>query len=131
MPVNIADSLVQYDPASTSFLQVVAPIGEKCSRVTATSGREAYTIEAAICADGKAFDPMVVFKGKHTMANWGMDASFKGNFTVSDSGWMNAEIFHNWFEWFSKEVTARPLLLIMDGHSSHLSYNTIKLVSII
>ena len=98
--------------------------------MTATSGREAYTIEAAICADGKAFDPLVVFKGKHTMSNWLSDARFKGNITVSDSGWMNGEIFYNWLEWFAKEVTARPLLLIMDGHSSHLTFNTIKLVSI-
>ena len=39
---------------------VVARSGEKCSRVTATSGREAFTIEAAISAAGDLMDPLVV-----------------------------------------------------------------------
>ena len=58
------------------------------------------------------------------MANWGLDANFLRNFTVSDSGWMTAEVFQSSFAWFAREVTAQPLLLIMDGHSSHLNYST-------
>ena len=94
----------------------------------ATSGREAYTVEAAVCADGTFLPPSVLFKGKNIMSQWG-ECVFTGRLAVTETGWMNSGAFHNWFKWFATEVTARPLLLIMDGHSSHLSYSTIDLVS--
>ncbi|CAI8040804.1 hypothetical protein GBAR_LOCUS22690, partial [Geodia barretti] len=34
---------------------------------------------------------------------------------VTDSGWMTKEIFLQWFQ------PARPVLLIQDGHYSHIS----------
>ena len=40
---------------------------------------------------------------------------------VSDNGWMNTQVFHQWFEKFCSQVTERPLLIIFDGYLSHIS----------
>ena len=91
------------------FEQIVAPRGEKASRVTATSGREAFTIEAAVSAAGDILEPLVLFKGVHVMSNW-YHKDFKGTVDVSKNGWITGEMFHKWFKYFCRMVTARPLL---------------------
>ena len=42
---------------------------------------------------------------------------------LSDSGWVDSEIFESWFtnHFLVYAPPARPLLLLMDGHSSHFS----------
>ena len=108
------------------MFQIVAPRGERASRVTATSGREAFTVEAAISAARDVLEPLVVFKGVYAMSAW-QNANFKGRVAVSKNGWMTSEIFSAWFKYFAETVTARPILLVCDGHSSHLNYETLKL----
>jgi len=44
---------------------------------------------------------------------------------VSENGWMTTEVFEEWFTHFSREVKERPLLLVFDGHLSHVSVNVI------
>jgi hypothetical protein len=49
-------------------------------------------------------------------------------FMVSDSGWMNKEIYLEWFRHFIQRIPpTRPVLLIQDGHSSHISIELIEL----
>ena len=40
---------------------------------------------------------------------------------LSDSGWMESEIFHQWFthHFLVHAPPVRPLLLLLDGHSMH------------
>ena len=38
---------------------------------------------------------------------------------------MTTEVFHEWFTHFSRNVTERPLLLIFDGHLTHVSVEVI------
>ena len=40
---------------------------------------------------------------------------------------MTTKIFHDWFTKFLNEVETRPLLLLFDGHLTHLSLATIDL----
>lgn len=44
-----------------------------------------------------------------------------------DNGWMTREVFNNWLKIFIERITQRPILLIFDGHTSHLGLETIKL----
>ena len=47
-------------------------------------------------------------------------------FSVSDSGWMEAANFTQWFEKMFVHFTARaPVVLIFDGHHSHISIELI------
>ena len=41
-------------------------------------------------------------------------------------GWMDTEVFAEWFERFSNQITERPLLLLFDGHMTHVSLGVIK-----
>lgn len=42
-------------------------------------------------------------------------------YAATESGWMTTQVFQSWFEAFLLRVTERPLLIIFDGHKTHLS----------
>ena len=50
------------------------------------------------------------------------------HYNVSDSGWMNGDIFTDWFQnhFLIHAPAMRPLLLLLDGHSSHYNWNAIR-----
>ena len=47
---------------------------------------------------------------------------------MSDSGWMDQELFFNWFanHFLKHAVSAWPLLLMLDGHSSHYTLELVQ-----
>ena len=48
-------------------------------------------------------------------------------FQCSDSGWVNTELFIQWFKFFLNVIPpARPVLLLLDGHASHVSIDVIE-----
>ena len=48
-------------------------------------------------------------------------------FHCSDSGWVNTELFLTWLQFFAQSIPpSRPVLLILDGHSSHVSIQAIE-----
>ena len=107
--------------------KVIAPKGKKASRTTATSGREAVTVMAGISADQTVLPPFIVFKGKYLMSGWYTPHSYPGTtMTATESGWMTSEAFFNWFVKFCTTVNQRPLLIIMDGHNTHVTYQVIQ-----
>lgn len=61
---NVDETNLYLDPKQT---RVVAPRGEKASRTTATSGREAITVLAGISAAGETLPPFVIFKGVYML----------------------------------------------------------------
>ena len=82
----------------------------------------------AVCnAAGKALDPVIIFGGKNMQSTWKSDKALpKTYYRRSDNGWMTTEIFLGWFQKFSEEVKERPLLLIYDGHLTHISIELIE-----
>ncbi|XP_068217852.1 uncharacterized protein [Palaemon carinicauda] len=49
-------------------------------------------------------------------------------YAVSEKGWMTTPIFEDIFKYFVDETKERrPLLLILDGHTSHTSIATVEL----
>ena len=58
---NVDETNLFTDPCKT---KVVAPKGKKAARVTATSGRQAYTVMAGISAAQEKLAPLIIFKGK-------------------------------------------------------------------
>ena len=49
----------------------------------------------------------------------------------SDSGWMKAKLFDAWFrkQFLRYAPASRPLILVLDGHSSHYCPDTLKLAA--
>ena len=86
------------------------------------------TVLAVCSADGKALDPLIVFKGNSLQTTWlGLESLKDTYFTASNNGWMTTKIFHDLFTKFGETVETTPLLLLFDGHLTHLSLATIDL----
>ena len=47
---------------------------------------------------------------------------------MSNSGWINGELFDQWFHYhfLPHAPASRPLLLLLDGHSSHFTPSVIR-----
>ena len=47
---------------------------------------------------------------------------------ASEKGWINTELFDSWFDdlFLPSAVAARPLLLLLNGHSTHYQLDVIK-----
>ncbi|RAL65322.1 hypothetical protein DID88_000890 [Monilinia fructigena] len=93
-----------------------------------TAGKQEW-ITAFECVDaaGKALSPMVIFKAQNTNSAWiPKDTPQSWQFSTSTNGWTSNSHGLEWlkrvFEPESKKVSGdRPRLLIMDGHSSHIT----------
>lgn len=71
---------------------------------------------------------MVIFAGKtfnHTLSKGQIPGTLYG---VSDSGWMDHELFALWFSshFLQHAILSRPLLLLLDRHSSHYTLDLIQ-----
>ena len=78
-------------------------------------------------AAGRVLDPLIVVAGKNLQSTWRGDRALPGTFYgISQSGWMTTEVFAEWLEKFTALVKERPLLLILDGHLTHVSIRAIE-----
>ena len=63
-------------------------------------------------------------------STWQGEKAFpKRWYGISETGWMTSEVFGSWFEMFSATVKTRPLLLIYDGHLTHVTVGPLILSS--
>ncbi|KAJ8941044.1 hypothetical protein NQ318_015521 [Aromia moschata] len=70
----------------------------------------------------------VAARGQNLWSTWkGKNDLENTCYAASDKGWMATVIFNSWFEKFCNMVPQRPLLVIMDGHVTHLDVGTIEL----
>lgn len=122
---NLDETYFSLDPAR---VKGVSAVGQKVHRNIEGSGKENMTVMACISASGACRPPLVIYQGKNLWSTWkGTNESVKVDYAVSEKGWMTTEIFNSWFEKFCKDVKERPLLIILDGHVSHLDKATIDL----
>ena len=107
-------------------------IHERGSRyVSAVTGQGKTQITILACGNGSgyALPPYVVFDRKtlkHELTKGEVPGTVYG---LSASGWMDTELFKEWFlqHFFKCAQSSRPLMLMMDGHSSHYSLEMIKI----
>ena len=114
-------------PTDAGRCKVIAPKGEVANKITSGAGHENITVLPACNASGKAIDRLVIFTGKSFQSSWkGKSPLPNTMYGVSDNGWMNTQVFHQWFEKFCSQVTERLLLIIYDEHLSHISISLIE-----
>jgi hypothetical protein len=123
---NCDESGFRSDPTTT---KVVTARGLPAKRVTGGNARKTTTVLACVSADGNKLPPLILHKGKRLWNNMFGDAGYTGtSYAVSDNGWMTEDVFLNWFKnQFIIQVTERPVLLLYDGHLSHVGVSLIKL----
>ena len=125
---NCDETVLAFNPPC---FKVIDEKGSK-SLCNVTSGdKSKATVLAFVNAVGIAYPPMVIFglKTYNTLLSKGEVPGT--TYALSENSWINSEVFRHWFEeHFLKLIpSTRPILLLLDGHSSHYSPATIQLAA--
>ena len=105
--------------------------GVKNPSVFTSTGKAQITVVGCVSASGVSIPPMVIWDRKTLSPELARGEVPGTIYGLSASGWMDMELFKIWFRrhFLNYAPAARPLLLLMDGHSSHYCLDTIKLAS--
>lgn len=123
---NLDECGINHDP--TRCKAVAGTEQKGIHRTNQGSGRENTTAMACVSANGRNLAPLFIFKAQKLWSSWKGSSDLDGTFySVSESGFINSDIFFDYFKLFCKEVTQRPLILLLDGHVSHLDFRTVQL----
>ncbi len=73
--------------------------------------------------------PIVIFDAKNLNHHWTADEIPGTKYGLSDKGWITSELFEGWLveHFLEHAVSRRPLLLLLDGHSTHYQPEIIRL----
>ena len=106
----------------------VAVRGQKHVHVINSGNKTHISVLACVSASGYALPPMVVFQRKTLIPQLTTDEVSGTIYGLSASGWMDRELFQEWFHrhFLQHTPSTRPLPLILDGHSSHYSLEFIR-----
>lgn len=119
-------------PLSPEGIKVVAKVGSKSvSCISGADTKTQITVLGCACANGTTIPPFIIFDRK-TLSPEMTTGEIPGTiYGLSNKGWINSELFRDWFlQHFIPSVPSiRPLLLIMDGHSSHYCPDAIRMAA--
>lgn len=115
---NMDESGMPLDPRPPN---IIAKRGQKKVRYRVSGKKEQITILGCANAIGQAIPPMVIFEGKYLNYQWTNNEVPGTYYGMSGKGWTDQELFSKWLKnhFLKYAVAGRPLLLLMDGHSSH------------
>uniref|UniRef100_A0A1X7SKR4 HTH CENPB-type domain-containing protein n=3 Tax=Amphimedon queenslandica TaxID=400682 RepID=A0A1X7SKR4_AMPQE len=109
--------------------RVVMKLGRRTvySLTSAEKGRT-HTVVACVSATGFVLPPLMVYPRKRPVPdNFKEGAVPNTSFHTSENGWINSNIFLEWLKFFVANIPpTRPVLLIQDGHISHVSIEAIE-----
>ena len=92
--------------------------------------KEQITCLCAANAAGDVLPPMHVFAGERVRYNPMANCVPNAYFGHSTNGWITTELFFGWLaNHFAKLVTVRPVVLLVDGHSSHIDLEVSRFCS--
>jgi len=109
--------------------RVIARRGQK----KVTSGNKSQlTVIACVSASGQYIPPFVIFDAKNLNMKWRNGEVVGTSYGLSSNGWVDSELFRDWLSdhFLAHVVGARPLLLLLDSHSSHYQLQLIEYVGI-
>ncbi|CAM4850763.1 unnamed protein product [Rotaria magnacalcarata] len=95
------------------------------------SGKQYTTALIGISAAGQVMSPFIIYSGKTLMNTWCRGGPDGSRYAVTKKGWIDSRSFEFWLREMFIPATKhlnRPLLLIMDGHNSHINVNIIQLL---
>ena len=108
---------------------VLARKGQRKVRYRTSGNKSQVTVIGCINAAGQAIPPFVIFDAKSLNMEWTKGEVVGTTYGLSSRGWVDMELFKGWFSdhFLNYAVSARPLLLLLDGHSSHYNPEAIRL----
>ena len=97
-------------------------------RVIASEKGKNHTIVACGSASGHVIPPMIIFPRVRVPSHFAADCPPGSLLAAQKKGWVTSELYLKWFKFFIQQIPpARPILLIQDGHSSHITVELIEL----
>ena len=122
---NMDESGMPLDPKA---LNVVTKRGAKKVRSRSTGRKGQVTIVACGSAVGQIIPPMVIFDAKKLCHAWTANEVTGTSYGLSDNGWITTPLFEGWLadHFLKNAVTGCPLLLLLDGHSTHYQPEVIR-----
>ncbi|XP_076089673.1 uncharacterized protein LOC143060241 [Mytilus galloprovincialis] len=95
-----------------------------------TSGERGENVTALCCvnAEARVLPPMLIFKGQRVSQALMGNAPANTLFACSKSSFIDSDLFNNWFKklFIPNLPLQRPVLLILDGHSSHITEDLLE-----
>ena len=110
--------------------KVVAELGRRnVYSVSAAERGKTHTVVSCVSACGFVLPPMIIYPRKKPVPEHFKKNAYPNTlFSCSESGWVNQDLYIKWFNLFLEAIpSSRPVLLIQDGHSSHMSIELIEL----
>ena len=122
---NTDETGLPLDPAS---LKVIVPSGYKHSQAVSTGNKAQVTVLACCNAAGYTIPPLVIFDRKTLKPEMTVGEVPGTMYGLSSSGWIDTELFELWFahHFLAHAPPVRPLLLLLDGHSSHFQPSFVR-----
>ena len=119
-------------PLCPNTSRVIAMRNQKHVYSVNSDSKYQITTLVAANASGNVIPPMHIYPGKRAprsnLLKGCVDGAYYGR---SDKGWMTTKLFYGWLaNHFAKQIPPeRPVLLLMDGHSTHIDVEVSKLCS--
>ena len=118
-------------PLNPTCHKVVDKVGAKNPSYITGGTRSQVSVLACSCAAGFVIPPFVIWDRK-TLNPKLTDGEVPGTlYGLTHNGWMNSELFYHWFlnHFLQYAPQSRPMILLLDGHSSHYCPAFIKLAA--
>ena len=118
-------------PLDPKALKTIHPRGKKDTHCTSSGNKVQITVVGCVSASGQSLPPMIIWDRK-TLNPGLAEREIRGTlYGLSSKGWMDGVLFEQWFSrhFLQYIPSSRPVLLLLDGHSSHFSPRAVELAA--
>ena len=118
-------------PLSPDPIKGVCKKGTNTSNTITSGDKSQITVVGCVSAAGHCIPPMIIWDRKTLHADMTKGELPGTIYGLSSRGWIDQELFKIWFEFHFLRYAppVRPILLLMDGHSSHYCPDTVLLAA--
>ena len=109
--------------------KIIAHIGRRnVPSLTSADKGKTHTVLACVSASGQIIPPFMVYPRKRPVPEKMREGAYPNTTCqVSENGWMTKALFFKWFKLFVQMIPPlRPVLLVLDGHGSHITIDVIE-----
>ena len=122
---NMDETGIPLDPRPPN---IIVKRGQKKVRYRQSGKKEQISVIGCGNAAGQSIPPMVIFEGKYLNYEWTIGEVPGTTYGMSEKGWTDQQLFLYWLKHFLHYANPqRPLLLLLDGHSSHFELASIEM----
>ena len=107
---------------------VITKKGKRKVPYRSSGNKSQITVVGCVNASGHPIPPMVIFDAKSFNVDWAKGEVMGTFYGLSPKGWIDGELFKLWFinHFLKHAIASRPVLLLLDGRSSHYRPDTIE-----